>query len=547
MKRKSVQLPDRTVTVKMKSGTYVYLTKEVKYSVEHKKSSPVRIAIGKLDDKGMLIPNNNYFDLFGYQDEIIDASDRSDVIVTGPHFIVQRIAEKLQLDILLQETFGDNADKILDIATYMMMSENNVMQYFEDYGYNHFLFHKDNFSDNTIGELFSQMKVKQIDLFIKAWVNLRANKEIYISYDSTNMNCVAGDIELSEYGHAKDNEELPQVNVSLGYDQTNGSPLFYELYPGSIIDNVECAKMVERAKTYGVKGIGFILDRGYFSRKNIRYFENNGYDYIIMAKSNAKFLEKVIEESSPALKRGYKNYIDEYELYGTTSKQKLFETDKTQYVHVYYNGVESENEKIIINRRFKGMDDKLEELKNKKIKRKEDMEYYRKYYRLKYDNNGYFLNYQRKDEEIQKLIDKAGYFVIISSKEMTAQEALGIYRDRDAVEKIFRMEKTYLGNDVFRVHSNEKLESKVFVSFVALIIRNEIYKAMKPLYAKNRKEYTVPKVLRDLERMYLTKLSDGKYHSRYTLTKKQKNILKEIGTNETEYNKYIEKIKSVLN
>lgn len=57
---------------------------------------------------------------------------------------------------------------------------------------------------------------------------------------------------------------------------------------------------------------------------------------------------------------------------------------------------------------------------------------------------------------------------------------------------------------VFRVHSEEKLESKVFVSFIALIIRNEIYKSLKELYKTNRKEYTIPKVLRDYERLGAT-------------------------------------------
>ena len=70
---------------------------------------------------------------------------------------------------------------------------------------------------------------------------------------------------------------------------------------------------------------------------------------------------------------------------------------------------------------------------------------------------------------------------------MSASQALEIYRDRDAIEKVFRMEKTYLGNDVFRVHLDEHLESKVFISFIALIIRNEIYKSLKPLYLKNKK------------------------------------------------------------
>lgn len=41
----------------------------------------------------------------------------------------------------------------------------------------------------------------------------------------------------------------------------------------------------------------------------------------------------------------------------------------------------------------------------------------------------------------------------------------------------------------------------MFISFVALILRNEIYQALKPMYKKNRKENTVPKVIREYERL----------------------------------------------
>lgn len=57
---KPVDLPERTVTVRTKSGTYVYLTQRVEYSSKLKCSRPKRIAIGKLNEKGMLIPNQNY-------------------------------------------------------------------------------------------------------------------------------------------------------------------------------------------------------------------------------------------------------------------------------------------------------------------------------------------------------------------------------------------------------------------------------------------------------------------------------------------------------
>lgn len=544
---KPVDLPDRTVTVRTKSGTYVYLTQRVEYSSKLKCSRPKRIAIGKLNEEGMLIPNQNYFDLYGKPVELDVPGERADSISCGPFVVVDSIARKTQLMDVLESVFPEQWEKILDLATYMMMTENNVMQYFEDYGYRHALFNESNFTDSTIGRLFDNMSIKDMDLFIRAWVKMHADKDIYISYDSTNMNCVAGNLELAEYGHAKDNPDLPQVNMSLGYNQTGNKPLFYSLYPGSIIDNTECEKMVERAKYYECENMGFILDRGYFSIKNIRYFERNGYDYILMTKGNAGFVQEAVEECQAILRNGYTNYIEEHELYGMTLEKDLFGTGKTEYVHVYYDGIQAEKEKIIINGRYKKMDEIMEEKVQRKTQRKEDVKAYEGYYKVRFDDNGYLLAYQRKEKKIKEMVNKVGYFVIITSKKMDAAEALSIYRDRDTVEKTFRMEKSYLGFDVFRVHDTEKLESKVFISFVALILRNEIYQALKPMYKKNRKDNTVPKVIREYERLGITKLSDNKYHVRYSLTSRQKKILGAVGVTEKDYMDKVNKIVQALN
>ena len=54
-----------------------------------------------------------------------------------------------------------------------------------------------------------------------------------------------------------------------------------------------------------------------------------------------------------------------------------------------------------------------------------------------------------------------------------------LYKGRDASEKLFRGDKTYLGNQCMRVYSSESMEAKIFVEFVALIIRNRIYSYLK--------------------------------------------------------------------
>ena len=40
-------------------------------------------------------------------------------------------------------------------------------------------------------------------------------EKIYISYDSTNKNCQCGDIEMVEFGHAKDPRDLPVFNYAV--------------------------------------------------------------------------------------------------------------------------------------------------------------------------------------------------------------------------------------------------------------------------------------------------------------------------------------------
>jgi hypothetical protein len=54
----------------------------------------------------------------------------------------------------------------------------------------------------------------------------------------------------------------PIINYSIAYDTLNRTPLFYEEYPGSIVDVSQLIYMIDKAKAYGYKNMGFILDRG---------------------------------------------------------------------------------------------------------------------------------------------------------------------------------------------------------------------------------------------------------------------------------------------
>ena len=74
-----------------------------------------------------------------------------------------------------------------------------------------------------------------------------------------------------------------------------------------------------------------------------------------------------------------------------------------------------------------------------------------------------------------------GYFryLITSEKNDQLLQALELYKSRDASEKLFRGDKSYLGNKSFRVHTSESVHAKIFIEFVALIIRSRFYTCLK--------------------------------------------------------------------
>lgn len=88
-----------------------------------------------------------------------------------------------------------------------------------------------------------------------------------------------------------------------------------------------------------------------------------------------------------------------------------------------------------------------------------------------------------------------------------------------------------------RVHTTESLKSKVFVTFIAMIVRNELFQKAEALRKKNRKAYTVPGMMSELENIECTRNSVGKYRRKYALTAKQKLILKQFDMDE----KYIDR------
>ena len=92
------------------------------------------------------------------------------------------------------------------------------------------------------------------------------------------------------------------------------------------------------------------------------------------------------------------------------------------------------------------------------------------------------------------------------------------------------------------------MEGKSFLAFLASIIWNEMYLAMKPLKKeeKDRKHYTVPAMMKEMEKIFITKDAKGNYRKKYALTARQKKILRAFSLEEKDLDSYIRKLSPSL-
>jgi transposase len=496
---------------------------------------PKRATIGKLskEDDTRMFPNQNFLKYFPETElpEDMTASGRSCCLRAGAYIVIKSILEGYKLTEIIGKYFdkGD-AGLFLDLVAYTIICENNAGQYYPDYAYNHPLFTEGMriYSDSKVSDFLNSITDDQSVGFLNDWNAMMDHREkIYISYDSTNKNCQAGDIEMVEYGHAKKDCGKPVFNYSIAYDTNNRKPLFYEDYPGSIVDVSQLQFMLEKAKGYGYKRVGFILDRGYFSKENIQYMDDSGYDFIIMVKGMASFVNEMIIENKGSFENNRKCGIREYRAYGMTVKRRLYATDETErYFHLYYSSPKECAEREIVELNVERI---AKFLKKQEGKAAATCAGCGKYFDLFIDEkDGIFLFAREKTGVIEKEIGLCGYFAIVTSAKMTAKEALSLYKSRDASEKLFRGDKSYLGNKSIRVHSNESVAAKIFIEFIALIVRNKMYSDLKDEMVKNDRKYnymTVPATIRELEKIEMVKLLDHRYRLNHAVTATQKAIL----------------------
>lgn len=253
-----------------------------------------------------------------------------------------------------------------------------------------------------------------------------------------------------------------------------------------------------------------------------------GYGFLIMVKGMKNFIREIILENMGSFENKRSRYNDRFDVYGTTIERQLFDgEEQKRFIHIFYSDGRAYGEKQEIKQRGK----RLKAYLNQCVGR--ECESFgpeiQKYFYLHYENDGRTLKLAEENTKaIEEELSLAGYFAIVSSDRMTAKEAIERYKSRDASEKLFRADQSYLGNRSMRVGSDAALSTRIFIQFLALILRCRIYTDLTDkceAMGKKPNDMTVPATLKELEKIVMIRHLDGIYRLDHAITKPQKTIL----------------------
>ncbi len=130
-----------------------------------------------------------------------------------------------------------------------------------------------------------------------------------------------------------------------------------------------------------------------------------------------------------------------------------------------------------------------------------------------------------KDNAISAEENRMGRFLLVYSGECSALECLALYRQRDVIEKAFRVLKTDLDLFPLRDHKEPTIRGTMFVFFLSLIIRTALLRGMQS--SRLNEKYSIERMLLELEKLHIMEDQNSSMKE-LERTRKQRDILEAL-------------------
>lgn len=453
----------------------------------------------------------------------------TDVISVGTYLLFTKLIEKDTLLESLKSVFPDTYKQLLSLAYYCLDECDFKSNRYALYAKEHKLPYQVPLTPAAITRLFQSVtEADELNFFSHYFESLyKANgtsRRRFWALDSTSISTYSKYLD-AKFGHNKQEENIPQINIVLLTDQKTGRPLYYSRFNGSIPDISTVSFTFDNLLHIGARSFVAVMDRGYYSNDNLNEILSCGYHFLICVPlDKVDTFKDVLLEAAQAFICGdkYESAIDENVftkkiVYEYKNKGKKLKKDL--FVHVFYD---QERAGAVTKHIQKRRVEVMKMLKEHMTLDGNNQSFAKKY--LIQEENGLI---RINNEAFQEANSKAGIFVCVSDCIGEGKQAFYGYKDRRTVEDCFNDLKVKMSCDRFNTSSEESLPGKCFVEFIALSLHMRIEYLLRKMKENGVKlpHHSVRTILRDLQGIKTVEFGDG-YSAVKTISRTQKETLK---------------------
>lgn len=420
----------------------------------------------------------------------------------GATYLFDCIGKKLGIYADLKKCFPSAFKQILSVAYYLILEDKNPLSRFPRWAAIHKHPYSQDIPSQRSSELFSSITEDGRTQFFRLQGNRRVESE-YWAYDTTSISSYSKCLRQVRYGFNKDHEPLPQINLALLFGEKSNLPFYYRKLAGNIPDVKTIKNLLSDIDFLDYGKIKLVMDRGFYSEANINDLYKNHLKFIISAKVSLKLVRNELDKVRGNLNT-WNNYNQKYDIYSCSSKidwaysqERPYKEDvlygqRRMYLHIYFSSTRALEDEKNLNTLLCTLQNELGSGKRNPDHEKQ----YAKYFDIK-ETPARGTKVSAKQDSITDAKKNYGYFVLLSNEVKDSIETLEIYRNKDLIEKSFGDLKDRLGFNRAVVSSEQSLDGKLFVEFIALIYLSYIKKQMQD---KNLfKKYTMQEFFDELD------------------------------------------------
>lgn len=369
----------------------------------------------------------------------------------GDSYILSEILRKMKYDEVINSISYRNKDTLNAMVQYYVLQDkaNSHAKIWYDGSIASILYPKADLNSQRISDFLRSIgKIENVQSFFDThirWVMNNICSDPAVLIDSTGL---PNNIHFPLTAVSNHNGKVSrEVRMTTMVQRDSGYPLMFRITPGNIVDVSTITYSVQELMMHNVKTDFAIVDAGYFTDENIDQLYHAGIDFLTrLPARNRSYCQEIIDSCLPNLRK--EENLVKYEGRYVYLKQKEIKIgvhkNHTAYAYLGYD-----------------------------IARASD-ETHKALARAVKDNTDL--------SALQKKLDDAGLFIIISSLPFSCEEILPTYYIRQTIEQYFDIEKGASKLTPLRIQDEDALMGHLVLSMIAATINIYIMHKLDQYY-----------------------------------------------------------------